>query len=261
MALLFYAIGKMRKWQEGSFSTLAALGFGAASSETIIQWDIPVSGNDALIKNVLVANTPQLILSGIYLTLNNLLTRMQLAVEWASYSTERKALRVSHDRKGAQRATYFLQLPYRLGLPLMAVSATLHWLVSQSIFLVSINTFDARGLPRIGTGFVDEREIATCGFSPLAIMCTLVVGAAVILFVLIMGFQKIPSGGMPLVGSNSVGIAAACHPPKEGSDERQPLMWGVVASSLQVEGVDVTVGHCSLSSSAVAVPFKGQLYA
>lgn len=251
MALLFYAIGKMKKWQSGTFASLAALGFGAATSETVIEWGIPVFGSSALIKNVLVANTPQLILSGIYLTLNNVLTRMQMAVEWTSYSVERKALRVSHARTGAQRSTYFLQLPYRIGLPLMIASTTLHWLVSQSIFLVSINTFDARGRPKD-----DESEIATCGFSPVAIICTLVVGAVVILLPLGMGARKLPLGGMPLVGSSSVGIAAACHPLKDGDDAQKPLMWGVVRGD-NGEGIS----HCSLSSSAVAPLVKDQLYA
>ncbi|KAF3038923.1 hypothetical protein E8E11_002030 [Didymella keratinophila] len=145
MALISYAIGKMKKWQSSSFFSLPALGFGAATSETVIEWGIPVSGSSASNQNVLVANTPQLILSGICLTLNNVLARMQMAADWASYSVERKALRVSQARTGVQRSTYFLQLPYRVGLPLMIVSATLHWLVSQSIFLVSINTFDACG--------------------------------------------------------------------------------------------------------------------
>jgi hypothetical protein len=241
----------MKKWQSGSFSSLSGLGFGAATSETIIEWGIPVSGSSALIKNVLIANTPQLILSGIYLSLNNVLTRMQMAVEWASYSIERKALRVSHARAGAQRSTYFLQLPYRIGLPLMMVSATLHWLVSQSIFLVSINTFDARGRPK-----TEESEIATCGFSPVAIICTLVVGAVAILFPLFMGAQKLPPGGMPLVGSNSVGIAAACHPLDDGDDVQKPLMWGVIS-----ESNDDGFGHCSFYSSVVGLPVQGRLYA
>ena len=262
LALLIYAIAKMRKWQKVSFSSLANLGFGAATSETIIEWSIPVRG--ALLQNVLIANVPQLILSGIYLTLNNLLTRMQLAVEWASYSIQRKGLRVSHDRAGAQRATYFLQLPYRIGLPLMAMSASLHWLVSQSIFLVNINTYDAVGnltTSDMGNHEGDESDITACGFSPLAIVCTLVAGAVVILFVLLLGAQKIPSGGIPLVGSSSIGIAAACHPTKDGSDELQALMWGAVDQSLQEDGADVVVRHCSLSSTAVWVPRDGQLYA
>lgn len=252
--LLKIGIGAMGNQGTSSFHSIFALGFGTATAEMIINdWSVPVTGSTALLQNVLVANTPQLLLSGVYLTLNNVLTRIQLAVEWASYSLERKGLRVSHDRAGSQRATYFLQLPYRLGVPLMIISSTMHWLVSQSIFLVSIETYDVNGLPK-----KDEEHITTCGYSPLAIICLLIVSGLMVLFAFVQGGMVLRSNGIPLVGSNSVGIAAACHPPKEGGDVRQPLMWGVVDQDM---GTDEPIGHCSLSSSAVERPIEGQLYA
>lgn len=238
-----------------SLSSILSLGFGTATAEMIINdWSVPISGSTALLQNVLVANTPQLLLSSIYLTLNNVLTRVQLAVEWASYSLQRKGLRVSHDRTGAQRATYFLQLPYRLGVPLMVMSTALHWLVSQSIFLVSIETYDVNGLPK-----EEEERIATCGYSPLAIICLLVVSGLVVVFTLVQGGKVLRSEGMPRVGSNSVGIAAACHALNGEGDVSQPLMWGVV--SQEVEEAEEHIGHCSFSSSAVEVPVRGRLYA
>ncbi|KAJ4983765.1 hypothetical protein SVAN01_10743 [Stagonosporopsis vannaccii] len=254
---IFLSIGISAMADQGiySFSSILALGFGTATAEMIINdWAIPITGSTALLQNVLVANTPQLLLSGVYLTLNNVLTRLQLAVEWASYSLRRKGLRVSHDRTGAQRATYFLQLPYRLGVPLMIISTVLHWLVSQSIFLVSIETYDVNGLPK-----EEEEHIATCGYSPLAIICLLIVSGVVVMFALVQGVKVLRSQGMPLVGSVSVGIAAACHPLKEAGDASQPLMWGVV--SKDVEENEEYIGHCSFSSAAVEMPVEGQLYA
>ena len=248
-----------------SFTAIRRLGFGTATAEMIINyWSVPVSGSSALLQNVLVANTPQLLLSVVYLTLNNVLTRLQLAVEWASYSVVRKGLRVSHDREGAQRATHFLQLPYRLGIPLMAISATLHWLVSQSIFLVSIETYDVNGLPkngRSGLNVSNEEHITTCGYSPLAMICVLVVGGLVLLLTWVQGVKVLPQGGMPLAGSNSVGITAACHAPRESDDAQQPLMWGVVSTGLQNDPSEESIGHCSLSSSDVGALVEGQLYA
>lgn len=61
---------------------------------------------------------------------------------------------------------------------------------------------------------------------------------------------------MPFVGSNSVGIAAMCHPPQDGGDAQQSLMWGVVS-----ESGDERIGHCSVSSSAVGALVEEQLYA
>ena len=46
---------------------------------------------------------------------------------------------MSNVAKGAQRSEYFLQLPYRFALPIMLYSGFLHWLCSQSFFLVSIS--------------------------------------------------------------------------------------------------------------------------
>ncbi|ORY01666.1 hypothetical protein BCR34DRAFT_605840 [Clohesyomyces aquaticus] len=257
LCLAIYGINKLKKYGQGSFSAIANLGIGTATTNTVIGgdgWHVAKSGNGAILANSLIANTPQLILSGVYLSLNNLLTRMQLAAEWSSYSVQRKALRVSHDRTGAQRGTYFLQLPYRLGLPLMAISATLHWLVSQSIFLASIDTWDSAGKPYV------RESVATCGYSPLAIILTIIVGTVIVLFAIFVGMRRLEGAGMPVVGSHSVGIAAACHPPKDGGDENERLMWGEVNENI-VEGGAQTVGHCSFASSVADVPVGGRMYA
>lgn len=54
-------------------------------------------------------------------------------------ATTRKGLRVTAPR-GEQRSSYFLQLPYRWAVPLMIVSGALHWLMSQTIFPVRLET-------------------------------------------------------------------------------------------------------------------------
>lgn len=48
-------------------------------------------------------------------------TSMLTAAEWAQFAVTRKALRVSRPRRG-QRSTYWLQLPWKYSLPLLAVS-------------------------------------------------------------------------------------------------------------------------------------------
>jgi hypothetical protein len=79
-----------------------------------------------LISNAVIANTPQLGLSFLYFSYNALFTAMLMGYEWISYSHKRKGLRVTHKPSGAQRFTYFLQLPYRFGIPLMILSVTLY---------------------------------------------------------------------------------------------------------------------------------------
>lgn len=66
--------------------------------------------------------------------------------------------------QGEQRSTYWLQLPYAYSIPLITASATLHWLISQSIFLmrVSYNSNDPGEDPT-------EADISSLGISPVAI--------------------------------------------------------------------------------------------
>ena len=75
-------------------------------------------------------------------SINGLCTSMSLANEWSQLSVSSalksragaKTLRCSNP-EGQQRATYFLQLPFRFAVPLISVAAIIHWLISQSIFL------------------------------------------------------------------------------------------------------------------------------
>ncbi|KAF9060494.1 hypothetical protein BDP27DRAFT_420498 [Rhodocollybia butyracea] len=110
-----------------SFSNILQLGIGKASNQNIIFWDMPTQGYWSIITSVVLANLPQLIFSMIYLVFNSLCTKLFLALEWSSYAHSRKPLRVS-DPHGEQRSTYFLNIPFRFGVPLMAYSSLLHWL-------------------------------------------------------------------------------------------------------------------------------------
>ena len=59
---------------------------------------------------------------------------------------------------------------------------------------------------------------------------------------------------MPLAGSCSGVISAACHPPEDEVDVGEGLVkWGVT-------GVERGVGHCSLSSGYVSEPVSWRLY-
>ena len=114
--------------------TILSLGIGRVDGGAIIQ-NLSVSSGDnpaqKIIGSILVANLPQAILSFIYLHLNGLLTTMFLASEYLDFATHRKGPRVSVPKPDtAQRSTYFLQLPYRIAIPLMVFSGILHWMVS-----------------------------------------------------------------------------------------------------------------------------------
>jgi len=213
-----------------------------------------------MVSLALVANLPQVILSFLYFAYNSLFTAMLMGYEWTSYAHKRKGLRVSRKPARHQRSTYFLQLPYRFGLPLVILSGTLHWLVSQSIFVVSFDLYDVDGEPVPDTYLNFEWDMVTrsVGYSPVAMLSVIILG--VLMVGSVIGFGYIPyKPGMPLAGSCSLAISAACHPEKrvgldDGVLSEQKLQWGVV--STDADGV----GHCAFSSEDVDPLVKGRMY-
>jgi hypothetical protein len=213
----------------------------------------------SLIANTIIANIPQLIFSTLYFAFNNIMSSMALAAEWSKYGIFRKGLRLSWDPKSAQRSSYFLSLPYRYAVPLMASSAILHWLISQSLFLVGIEAYDSDWKP------THQSDLTTRGYTPAAIVCSLSLGVFMLICLLATGSKKL-SSGMPVAGSCSFAISAACHPRynpnlelgnqgmggDEGS-ELMPVKWGAVAFG----GV---IGHCTFSSDEVDILELGHIY-
>lgn len=81
---------------------------------------------------------------------------------------------------------------------------TLHWLVSQSIFLARVMVFDYKNEE-------DTYEsIFICGYFSIVIITVIILGSIVVLFGILIGTRKYKAG-MPLVGSCSAAISAACH--------------------------------------------------
>jgi hypothetical protein len=226
------------------------LGYGNVDPRTAIT-GLP---ND-LVSNAIVANSPQVILSMLYFSYNALFTSFLLSHEWISYAQKKKGLRVSWRPVGAQRTEYFLQLPYRFSLPLLMLSGTLHWLVSQAIFLVAIDYYDIFGAPST----FDRGHMKTCGYSPIAIITVIIFGAFMVIAIIAFGFVPYKQG-MPLAGSSSMAISAACHLDKrlevDGPTAAvEKVQWGVTTMG------DDGVGHCSFSTGDVTAPVTGQLYA
>ena len=250
-----------------------ATGFGAPDTQLTLGFS---SLEGKLVANILIANSPQLLLSCLYFAYNGLWTYMLVSQEWLSYAQEKKGLRVTSPR-GKQRSTYTLQLPYRYGIPLMIISGLLHWLVSQSIYLLDIDAYNFYN--EINT--TDSLKI--CGFSPEAILVTIIVGSVALIFGLANGFRRYPATSMPVATSNSAVISAACHPPPSDDEAYlKAIQWGVcgrdMGDALDVyykhgmswskepmqraqKDVAIEVGHCSFTSLPVTPPREGALYA
>jgi hypothetical protein len=235
-----------------NIQSLWSLGFGAVHANALIHgWSLPSTGGSGVIASVLVGNLPQPILSFLYLIFNGLCTCMLLANEWGSFGREKKSLRVSIPR-GQQRSTYFLQLPYRWGIPLVVMSGILHWLVSQSIFLANVTIIDRNGTS------LENGGMTTCGYSPMAIIFTLIVGSLLLIGGIGIGQRQL-NPDMPVAASCSAAISAACHGlPGEKDASFLPIQWGAVMTDVVQAG---DVGHCCFSIGKVVKPVEGRMYA
>lgn len=211
--------------------------------------------------NILVANLPQVIISFTYIMYNSQFTAMLAQREWSNYAIKRAPLRVSEPSSG-QRSTHFLQLPYTFSVPLLLASALLHWFISQSLFLARIAIYND-GIPtRAFNGMLETRvsEHSAVGFSYAATTASICLGALLIVVLLALSFYLKYPIGLPIGGTNSAVISAACHVRPEEKDDNEvvnrPLKWGVTKP-----GSAETVGHCAFSSMEVAQPEVDHLYA
>ncbi|KAI1477430.1 hypothetical protein F4774DRAFT_196462 [Daldinia eschscholtzii] len=206
-------------------------------------------------QGVMIANSPQLLLSSCYLAYNNLFTRLQMAREWALYSTGYQPLRVT-DPKGDQYSTYRLQLPYKYSLPLIATSIFLHWLLSNTIYLfisiggkhiyhkwfITINrTYQLQGYfstDMFLTGIRADPSLppttaVALGYSGYSLLVMLTVSCFLILLPAILSLKKLPSN-MVIIGSNSLALSAACHVSRLSyavTSSREPIFTDVPTSS------------------------------
>ena len=211
-----------------TFSHLWSLGLGRVSVEMLVTLSGSGTGSFdprsasygdqvKLITCVFLANLPQALLSFAFLAYNGIFTSMLMGKEWSEYALERKSLRVTLPR-GMQRSTYRLQLPYTYGLPLLFLSAILHWLVSQSLFPVRIVVIDET---------TKENPFTTIGYSMLGIITTFAVSGIALFISILMGFRHYDPG-LPIIGSSSIAISQqCCRPIEDVAAAIKPVMWGV----------------------------------
>lgn len=233
--------------QVASFQQQWNAGLGAPLPTTIATLVYDLDWDTTLLINIVTANAPQLVLSLVYLCYNGLFTCMFLSAEWASYARVRKGLRVTRP-EGYQRESYWLSLPYKVSMPLIMASSVLHWILSQSLFLVQINIIDATESPD------QSISINAIGWSTLALTALLIIGGLLIIIIVGFGFFTY-TPGIPIVSSNSRAISAACHPaPGRVRESVQSLQYGVVAD------IRHKTFHVGFSSGEVRPLLTGQKY-
>ncbi|KAL9089010.1 MAG: hypothetical protein Q9159_002813 [Coniocarpon cinnabarinum] len=200
-------------------------------------------GNFGLFSAIFSANVIQLAVSNAYLFINNIFTCALVSQELSDYATESKMMRVTRPR-GPQRSTYWLQLPYKWSLPLMAMMTLLHWLISEALFMVDVQVFDP-----------DGRKIPPNSDSSDGSFYV-VEGGLIISFVYAYGFRKF-TAGVPVFSSCSIAISAGCHMSTQEYDDAifRPLKYGVLKTGKL--GDAQPVGFSALEVTPLQ---KGELY-
>ncbi|KAH8812621.1 hypothetical protein F5884DRAFT_820450 [Xylogone sp. PMI_703] len=158
--------------------------------------------NLAPLRNILFANSWQLLLSFIYIFYNNILTRQLVADECPV---------------GLQRSSYTLSLPLTYSVPLLVLFILIHWLISQSVFVVQTIVFG----PGANAVRIPKYDTSHIGYSTLGIALSITLAGVLILLLIINSFvRKYPNAprGFPSMAVNSAAISAVCHPPKDDNE-------------------------------------------
>ncbi|KAL3496409.1 hypothetical protein BJX62DRAFT_232516 [Aspergillus germanicus] len=233
-------------------------GFGEYSKNNYMAIDVDRLSSAPPLAQILVANAPQFAITISYYFYNNVLTTMLASAEYNSYGVRRAGLRVSWPRKNtSQRSTYWLSIPYKYCVPLLVTYMALHWTVSQSLFYVLIVQYD------VNLQIDSDGTTSHLAYSPVAILVSIILGGVMVAGLLVMALFRRYKFLLPLAGSCSIAISAACH---LGADEDPAtaalgeVMWGVTSAFPEGHEAPEGVGHCSFSSGAVERPDTDRLY-
>ncbi|KAI2463064.1 hypothetical protein F4781DRAFT_417856 [Annulohypoxylon bovei var. microspora] len=167
---------------------------------------------------IVMTNAPQLILTVGYFTYNSMFTRLIMVREWFSYAGATRPLRVT-DPHGEQISTYRLQLPYRYSVPLLVLSSVLHWMVSNTLYIVIVygdfypSLYKVKGFVLDGVpANVDLPELRMqVAYSTRSILVSIIIAAVFAPAPLLMGLRRIKDSNMVGFPSNSLVMSAACH--------------------------------------------------
>lgn len=227
----------------------------------------------------MIANLPQMFIVLLFLMFTNYITSRQLAKDFAKLGLESNDMMTREWRENNQHirahAIFLMvskpqgkqQKPYLAGIPIVAMifisgfSVLAHWLVSQSIFPVRIDTY----LP---SGVLDVRKrISNCGFSRTAMQIMIPATFLIFLATLVVlanssGYEKAwtpksqrqdPKQAVepvdvflpPLVSTNSAALSAAYHLPN-GQQYDDEVAFGQVRWGAVQEPTEGHPGHCAL---------------
>lgn len=244
--------------------------FGVSSPHALIRLPQSVLAQAA----AMVASLPQGLLAVLYLAVDAHLTTYFLSHESSRFATAPpRPLRVSADPVGLQTTSVYLTLPPAVSWFLAVLFAGMAFLLSQSLFVVSVQLIDVPvspgSIPTDDEGLSGSpNQIVALGLSGVALLVLLASLLVLAVAVLGVGLRRSPSaqppGGEPVGnpmalagGSCSAVISARCHPlAREKGLWRKPVMWGVVR-----EGACLGESHCGFTAGRPGVVNPGVPYA
>jgi hypothetical protein len=215
-------------------------------------------GSSGIVPLLLVANVPQLGVSLLYVVYTGIWGKLAVTREFDNLAKSRKGLRVSNATHGRQRSSHFLTLPIKYAVPLMACSAVLHWLCSQSLFLVRFDGIRSNGE-------LDEKDrMVRLGYNVTGMLSLIgILIAMMVATICVASFRRLktPLGETCM----SCVISAACHAMQDRPEPwLHKLQWGVVAANEQDpfggEEDRYSVRRCGFTAGRVQPLVKDERY-
>jgi len=171
----------------------------------------------------MLAVAPQILLSITYATYNDHLACIMATREYGRFASavkskqlgvaeeehgrlvnNKRAFRVSQHPRREQKSRPFLTLPIKYAVCLMDVSALLHWLISEALFLVHVDIVDQQGIPTAWS-------VRRVGILAQGILVLFVTGLLVGIVIGSIGLRKLKRG-VPVASGCSASTSAACYP-------------------------------------------------
>jgi len=224
--------------------------FGTASPYTIVPF--PAQASDTAV--AVIASLPQLLLAALYFVINSILTTYHLSHESSLFAVgPARPLRVSADPEGTQTTSLYLTLPRPTSWALLIFFVGMGFVLSQSIFPVTIHLSDV-SLATTTLTQVKQTTLVALGFSSTALLVFIAILVLLAIAVIALGVRRAPAAafvnGQPVgnpmtlpAGSCSAVISARCHASARERDLwRRNVVWGTVK-----EGMGMEVSHCAFT--------------
>ncbi|KAI8623577.1 hypothetical protein F5Y19DRAFT_492400 [Xylariaceae sp. FL1651] len=149
-------------------------------------------------------------------------------------------------------------MPLSYSAPLIVSCAILHWLVSQSIFIIQTTAYESG----TETNRMPKKDTSRAGFSIPGIILALIGAGLVAIAVLANSYfrkyRNVPKG-FPQMATDSAAISAICHPPSQDTDAHLLSVKLLIVSDASENCVECS-GRLALTTPVDALELKEGLH-